>query len=124
MIEFIKAYPFAATSSAVLYLFLIALVIPVSRKILVPFFVHPVPPHQQYLQGFDALRGIAAAMVALGHCWWATYPIFANTQLALPLMAYTTKWVSVFAVLSGFLIYRSAIAAVQSSEGLREYMIR
>lgn len=124
MIEFIKVYPFAAASSAALYLLLIALAIPASRRFLVPYFTHPVPPHQQYLQGFDALRGIAAAMVAIGHCWWATYPLFASTQLAVPMMAYATKWVSIFAVLSGFLIYRSAISAIQSSDSLREYLIR
>lgn len=124
MIEFIKAYPFAAASSLVTYGLLAGLAFPASRRLLTTYFTHPVSPHQEYLQGFDALRGIAAAMVAMGHCWWATYPLFASTQLAFPALSLATKWVSVFAVLSGFLIYRSAVSAIKSADGIREYMIR
>ncbi len=53
--------------------------------------------------------------VALAHCWWATHPVFHSTQLAAPWIAYATKWVSIFAVLSGFLIYRSGLKAIQKS---------
>jgi hypothetical protein len=62
----LSAHPFATLSSAGLYLFLFALAIPASRRIVVPWFSHPIPPHQQYLRGFDSLRGFAAAFVALG----------------------------------------------------------
>jgi peptidoglycan/LPS O-acetylase OafA/YrhL len=122
--NYLSAYPFASASSAAFYVLLIAMAVPVTRPLLVRLFAHRIPPHQQYLRGFDSLRGIAAAMVAIGHCWWATYPIFATTQLAFPWLAYTTKWVSIFAVLSGFLIYRSGLQAIKSVPALREYLMR
>jgi peptidoglycan/LPS O-acetylase OafA/YrhL len=106
------------------YALLIALAIPAARAFLLPLFAHPIPPHQQYLRGFDSLRGVAAAMVAIGHCWWATYPIFAASQLAAPWLEYSAKWVSIFAVLSGFLIYRSGLLAIKSVSNLREYLVR
>ena len=118
------AYPFATISSIAFYALLIALAVPTARPFLLRLFAHPIPPHQQYLRGFDSLRGIAAAMVAIGHCWWATYPMFASTQLAAPWLGYTTKWVSIFAVLSGFLIYRSGLVAIKSVSALREYLVR
>lgn len=122
--KYLIAYPFASASSAVFYLLLIAMAVPFTRPFLLRLFAHPIPPHQQYLRGFDSLRGIAAAMVAIGHCWWATYPIFATTQLAAPWLGYTTKWVSIFAVLSGFLIYRSGLVAIKSVSAFREYLVR
>lgn len=118
------AYPFATASSGAFYFLLLLVAIPTTRRLVEPFFAHPVPPNQKYLAGFDPLRGIAAAMVAMGHCWWATYPMFASTQFAVPWLAYSTKWVSIFAVLSGFLIYRSGISAIRSYDGLRAYVIR
>ena len=62
--------------------------------------------------------------VAFGHCWWATYPIFAATQIAAPFVAFATKAVPIFAVLSGFLIYRSCVLAVTSIQKLRAYIVR
>lgn len=119
----LSAHPFATLSSAGLYLFLFALAIPASRRIVVPWFSHPIPPHQQYLRGFDSLRGFAAAFVALGHCWWMTYPVFASTQLVIPALSYAAKGVPIFAALSGFLIYRTVIA-IASLAQLREYAVR
>lgn len=103
---------------------MIALVVPTARLYLLRFFTHPIPPHQQYQLGFDTLRGFAAIFVAFGHCWWATYPVFAATQLAVPFIALNTKGVPIFAVLSGFLIYRSGLLAVGSVTQLRAYLIR
>ncbi len=120
----IAAYPFATASSSAFYLLLILMAVPSTRHFVKRLFTHPIPPHQQYLLGFDTLRGFAAAMVAFGHCWWATYPIFQATVLAAPWTTYTTKWVSIFAVLSGFLIYRSGLSAIKSASSLREYVVR
>ena len=118
------AYPFATASSSAFYILLILMAIPATRRFVKPWLAHPVPPHQQYLQGFDTLRGFAAAMVVIGHCWWATYPIFATSQVAAPWIGYGTKWVSIFAVLSGFLIYRSSLSAIESVSALRDYVVR
>jgi peptidoglycan/LPS O-acetylase OafA/YrhL len=119
----LSAHPIATLSSAALYLFLLALAIPETRRIVAPWFSHPIPPHQQYLRGFDTLRGLAAAFVALGHCWWMTYPVFASTQLVVPALGYASKGVPIFAALSGFLIYRSVVS-IASLAKLREYAIR
>jgi peptidoglycan/LPS O-acetylase OafA/YrhL len=117
------AYPFAAISSLAAYCFLVLLSIPSTRCIVSPYFVHPTPPHQQFLGSLDTFRGLAASLVALGHCWWATYPIFAATQWKLSFLAYNSKAVPIFAVLSGFLIYRSVLS-IKTIEGLRNYAMR
>jgi peptidoglycan/LPS O-acetylase OafA/YrhL len=124
LVNFLGAYPFATASSAAFYALLIALAVPAARPHLTPLFTHPIPPHQKYQLGFDTLRGFAAAFVAFGHCWWATYPIFAATQHVAPFIAYNTKGVPIFAVLSGFLIYRSGLLAVGSVTQLRAYIVR
>jgi len=123
-LELLGAYPFASASSAALYILLLAFAVPQSRLYLRPLFTHPIPPHQRYQLGFDTLRGFAAIFVALGHCWWATYPVFAATQIALPFLAFNTKAVPIFAVLSGFLIYRSGVSAVSGIAELRAYIVR
>jgi peptidoglycan/LPS O-acetylase OafA/YrhL len=123
-LSLLAAYPFATLSSAAFYILLLGMVVPRVRAVLASLFAHPIPPNQTYQLGFDTLRGFAAIYVAFGHCWWATYPIFAKTQYAAPFVAYNTKAVPIFAVLSGFLIYRSGISAVTSIENLRAYIIR
>lgn len=122
--NWLNAYPFATASTVGFYLFVFAFALPMTRPSLVELFGHPIPPHQKYLRGFDALRGLAAAFVAFAHCWWATYPIFAASQMAAPFVAYGSKGVPIFAVLSGFLIYRSSLLAVKSVAELRAYIIR
>src|SRR4051812_19194743 len=99
----ISAFPFAFASSLAAYAFLLLLAIPSSRRVIAPYFVHPSPPHQQFLGSVDTFRGFAASLVALGHCWWATYPIFEKTQWKIDVLAYNSKAVPIFAVLSGFL---------------------
>jgi peptidoglycan/LPS O-acetylase OafA/YrhL len=83
----------------------------------------PPAPHQQYLQAFDTFRGFAALLVAIGHCWWASYPVFARTQFTFGFLAYDAKAVPMFAVLSGFLIYRSVLT-IKSLDDLRAYVVR
>jgi peptidoglycan/LPS O-acetylase OafA/YrhL len=120
----LTAYPFATVSSAAFYVLLLAAALPQSRQYVASLFAHPIPPSQTYQLGFDTLRGFAAIYVAFGHCWWATYPIFASTQLSAPFVAFNTKAVPIFAVLSGFLIYRSSLSAAKSIDGLRAYIVR
>lgn len=120
----LTAYPFATISSVAFYAMLLSMAIPQLRHRLASVFAHPIPPNQTYQLGFDTLRGFAAIYVAFGHCWWATYPIFAATQHAAPFVAYNTKAVPIFAVLSGFLIYRSGVSAVTSIDRLRAYIVR
>jgi len=117
-------FPIATVSSAAFYALLLCFAFPGTRGVVTRIFAHPIPPHQSYLYGFDTLRGFAAALVAIGHCWWATYPVFAKTQGQFPFLAYGAKGVPIFAVLSGFLIYRSALGSIQSIEKLRAYAIR
>ena len=119
----LSAYPFATLSSVGFYALLIALAVPSLRRVLVPYLGHPVAPNQQYLQAFDTFRGFAAALVALGHCWWATHPLFHATQKVAPFIAFGQKAVPMFAVLSGFLIYRSVLL-IRSVQDLRAYVIR
>ena len=121
--RWLAEYPIATASSAVFYTFLVLLAFAPTRAFLAPFFVHPVPPHQKYLQGFDTIRGFAACLVALGHCSWATYPVFADTQMIIPIIGFAVKAVPIFAVLSGFLIYRSA-RSIASLADLRAYVVR
>jgi peptidoglycan/LPS O-acetylase OafA/YrhL len=123
-LNLLTAYPVATVSSLAFYALLIAMAMPRLRPHVASLFAHPIPPNQTYQLGFDTLRGFAAIYVAFGHCWWATYPIFAKTQYAAPFVAYNTKAVPIFAVLSGFLIYRSCVSAVTSIENLRAYIIR
>jgi peptidoglycan/LPS O-acetylase OafA/YrhL len=123
MSQFLWAYPVATISTAALYALLILLAFPASRRVIVPWLA-PTPPHQQYLQSFDTFRGFAAVLVAIGHCWWASYPVFAITQYEhLPFLAYDSKAVPMFAVLSGFLIYRSVLT-IKSLDELRAYVVR
>lgn len=120
---YLLAYPFATLSSAGFYALLIALWVPSLRRVMIPYLGHPVTVNQQYLQAFDTFRGLAAALVAIGHCWWATHPVFHATQMAVPFIAFGQKAVPMFAVLSGFLIYRSVLL-IRSVQDLRAYVIR
>jgi peptidoglycan/LPS O-acetylase OafA/YrhL len=123
MFQFLWAYPVATLSSGAFYGLMIMLAVPASRRVIVPWLA-PLPPHQQHLQSFDTFRGFAAGMVAMGHCWWATYPVFAPTQAYyIPSLAYDAKAVPMFAVLSGFLIYRSVLN-IETIRDLKAYVVR
>jgi peptidoglycan/LPS O-acetylase OafA/YrhL len=105
---FLDRYPVATVSSLAFYVFLVLLFIPGFRQRAAALFAHPAPPQAVHLGALDAFRGFAALLVAIAHCWWFTYPVFAKTQLAAPWLGYAgNKAVPIFAVLSGFLIYRS-----------------
>jgi peptidoglycan/LPS O-acetylase OafA/YrhL len=121
MLRELVAFPFATISSIFWYMIAAALIIPKSRDRLAPYLGHPVTPNQQYQPGFDTLRGLAAALVAIGHCWWTTYPLFGQTNWAF--LSHAAKAVPIFAALSGFLIYRSVIN-IRCLEDLRGYIFR
>ena len=116
-------YPIAAASSLVFYALMIAAFVPGLREKVVPAFAHPISPKQTHLGSMDALRGFAAAYVAFAHCWHWTYPVFMKSQHALPALAYGAKAVPMFALLSGFLIYRS-VRNINDGEGVRYYIAR
>jgi peptidoglycan/LPS O-acetylase OafA/YrhL len=120
---YLVAYPLATLSTAAFYCILILAGLPATRRALTPLLAHPVPPTHKYLGAFDTVRGFAACLVALVHCWWATFPVFSQTQIAFPFIAYGVKAVPIFAVLSGFLIYRSVLS-IRTLVDLRAYAIR
>lgn len=120
--QWLTAYPLATFSTAAFYLLLLSLSVPRLRAAIAPLFVHPIPPHQQYLRGFDTLRGFAAMLVAMGHCYWVSNFVFGSIATP-PAITHATKGVPMFAVLSGFLIYRSTLS-IESLSNLRAYAIR
>jgi len=122
MQQLLWTYPVATLSTAAFYGLMLLLAIPATRGRIVPWLA-PVPPHQKHLQSFDTFRGFAAFLVAIGHAWWASYPVFAKTQYKFQFMAYDGKAVPMFAVLSGFLIYRSVLN-INSIQELRSYVVR
>jgi len=106
--EFLLNYPFATITSLGFYIILISLVVPSFRQRAAGLFVHPSAPQSVHLGGLDAFRGCAALLVAVAHCWYFVYPIFYKLQHAAPWLEFAgNKAVPIFAVLSGFLIYRS-----------------
>lgn len=117
-------YPIAALSAAAFYAFLVLLFLKPVRARVLPILAHPVPPHQQYVRGFDSIRGLAAAYIALSHFWYFTYPVFDVTRTELaPFLEFGSKAVPIFCALSGFLIYRAALG-IGSIDTLRAYIIR
>ncbi len=123
LMGYLTAFPIATASSAGFYILLLALAVPASRRLLTPYISHPVKPSQQYLLAFDTYRGFAALLVAASHCWYFTTPVFSQTQFVIPWLAVGFKAVPMFAVLSGFLIYRSVLG-IDSIQGLRAYTLR
>jgi peptidoglycan/LPS O-acetylase OafA/YrhL len=120
-IEALTAYPIATVSAAVCYAVLFALMLPQVRSVTEPWLA--APASQNHLAGFDAIRGMAAAMVALGHAWFMCFPVFDASREWLPFVRHAAKAVPIFCVLSGFLIYR-AVISIESLADLRAYSIR
>lgn len=118
-----SAYPFATASALLTYILCACLLLPGVGPVVRALFSHPIPPTQKFLAPFDTLRGFAALLVAVGHLWYFAYPITAPIQLKLPWIAYGAKAVPMFAMLSGFLIYRS-VRNIDSIEKVREYLYR
>lgn len=123
LLHALAKYPIATVSSAAFYGLMIAAAVPASRARLVRYFSHPISPQQSFLSSMDALRGFAAAFVAFAHCWHWTYPVFYKTQLTVPALGYGAKAVPMFALLSGFLIYRS-VRKMETREDARYYIAR
>jgi peptidoglycan/LPS O-acetylase OafA/YrhL len=128
MLDSLTAYPVASISALAFYAVMLALVFPATRARTLGAFSHPLPPVQQYLLGFDTLRGAAAAIVVVGHFWYFTYPVFSATQHSSLfwnyLLSFAYKAVPIFCALSGFLIYRSVLSIITSGSPLYEYAVR
>lgn len=125
ILEIFFQKPVATYSAFAFWVTVSLLFFPSIRKI---FFLKTpfgqVAPTGGYLNGFDALRGLAAAYVLVGHAWHWTYPIFRDAQLAIPSIGYATKAVAMFTMLSSYLIYRSLHGVNMTTHELRKYMIR
>ena len=89
-----------------------------SRRWVNRYVAMPRPSSQRHLASLDALRGLAALIVAAFHFWqWPgapphTIPAFIENG---------TKAVPLFVALSGFLIYR-AVLPIDSADDLRRYL--
>jgi len=78
----------------------------------------PRPSNQRHLASLDALRGLAALIVAAFHGWqWPGAP----PHVVPAFIENGSKAVPVFVALSGFLIYR-AVLPVDSGDQLRRYL--
>jgi peptidoglycan/LPS O-acetylase OafA/YrhL len=108
--EIVGLQPFAAASAFLFYAIAVMSIFSKSvRRRLGVHFAPPLTPGRPHFAPLDTLRGFAATFVALGHAWYFTYPVFAETQLTFAWVQYGAKAVPMFCVLSGFLIYRSVI---------------
>lgn len=123
MTSILWAFPFASVSAFAMYAILIALSFARVREVYLPLPITHFQGTSQHFRGFDAYRGLAAVFVAAGHCWFFTYPVFAETQLKAFWLEYGSAAVPIFCVLSGFLIYRS-VQKLQTLADLRAYGIR
>lgn len=116
-------YPFATVSAVLTYVLLGIMATRRWGGMIRPLFSHPIPATQHYMAAFDTLRGFAALFVAASHLWYffyhATYPV----QLFIPWLEFGAKGVPMFAMLSGFLIYRS-VRDIQTFEDIRSYLYR
>lgn len=116
-------YPVATFSAILSYAIILLLLLPGIGPVARRLFAHPIPSTQQYLQSFDTLRGFAALLVAVAHLWYFAYPITAPIQLKFSWIAYGAKAVPMFAMLSGFLIFRS-IRDASTVNQFRDYLFR
>lgn len=124
MMDLFAAYPIAAVSALLSYSLFLLFLLPGRGAGFREKIAHPIPATQQYLTGFDSLRGIAASFVALAHLWWFPYPATRAIQLDISSLAYVgNKAVPMFVMLSGFLIYRS-VRNIDSVEKIRSYVYR
>jgi len=78
----------------------------------------PRPSNQRHLASLDALRGLAALIIAAFHGWqWPGAP----PHVVPAFIENGSKAVPVFVALSGFLIYR-AVLPIDSGDQLRRYL--
>jgi peptidoglycan/LPS O-acetylase OafA/YrhL len=121
------AYPLVTACALAYFTLMLVLAFPPVRSRIGPYLTHPSPPNQQYLYGFDLFRGLAALLVAIGHAWNLNRPIFDDMQNSSLVLAYmlghASKAVPIFAVLSGFLIFR-AVLKIGNLQDLRRYTLR
>lgn len=99
--------PFVFWGAMAFYASLLFLLIPKIRVHAVRVFTPPAPITQSLLKPLDSLRGLAAIASAFFHTWAWNGPFYQQLAEAYPIIRVTYKSVPFFAVLSGFLIYRS-----------------
>ncbi|MCC6977316.1 MAG: acyltransferase [Candidatus Melainabacteria bacterium] len=116
----LTALPFATVSALAFYAVLIAFCFPQMRK---SFDAYCKDGERTQLRGFDFLRGLAASLVALGHAYWFGHPCFDSAARFLPTIECFAKPVGIFAVLSGFLIYKSVLS-IKGVGGLKNYFLK
>jgi peptidoglycan/LPS O-acetylase OafA/YrhL len=101
-----------------------AFLLPQLRIRLASLFGHPIPPHQNYVRGFDAVRGGAALLVVIGHCVYFAQPAFPELPRLVVLVAGRGSLaVPIFCVLSGFLISR-AVFQIKTVTDVKAYCTR
>lgn len=99
-----KNQPFLFYTSALFYLILIILILNNHFKyLLINIFTPPKPSSKAYIPSLDVLRGGAALWVACFHVWQWSIPY--NNAMSNPIVVQGFKGVSIFCVLSGFLVY-------------------
>lgn len=116
----LAALPLATYSALGFYAVLVAMCFPWFRK---AFNVYSQDGNRHALKGFDFFRGFAAVYVALGHGYWFSTPLMDQSGCILPGLNWASKGVGIFAVLSGFLIYRS-VASITTWNGLKNYFVK
>jgi peptidoglycan/LPS O-acetylase OafA/YrhL len=124
-LEVLSAKPLAAFSAMVFWSFFVLLFHPHFRQWFNSIFFSTTTT--THIQSFDALRGLAALGVFLGHIFHWSYPIFKDVQLSFNVLAYiSNKAVPVFAMLSAYLICRQlSISYTEPSiQNIRRYFSR
>lgn len=81
------------------------------------------PISQDHILALDSLRGLAALGIAFFHVYLWLHSLYGALDQKYPFLSELYKSVPFFAVLSGFLIYRS-IRGLGSLEELRAYALR
>ena len=80
----------------------------------------PPPSTHDPLAALDAIRGLAALWVSLFHYWQWTRPYFSESRQLLPIVSSGERAITLFVILSGFLIWRS-VQLIRTREDLARY---
>ena len=120
-----RQFPVATVSTVAFYASVLLLVYGPYRRWVGNLFAPPTPSSRAYSGALDGYRGLAAWMVAFGHCIWWCYPVFWSAREISPYLLSNggNKAVPIFVLLSGFLIYRS-VRKIDSADDLRDYVRR
>ncbi|CAA7621696.1 acyltransferase [Magnetospirillum sp. UT-4] len=116
--------PVIAAAAALFYaLVAVWVLVPQARRRLDRLFTMPMPHNQPHLAALDGVRGFCAIWVMTFHFWQWHRGIFEELVPWFPPIRDGANAVSVFAALSGFLIYRS-VKNLAGPEDLPTYLKR